>query len=105
MLIDPLGADTAMWLKEVLVRARELVHPGAARSADETAIYFPEERIVFAAHPVIDLPVSLLPAPREIVGWLRTVDALVRAGAGLRFSVVRRVQPVMQARTAFFKRT
>ena len=57
-------------------RTIDLVHPGAARSADETVIYFPEERIVFAADPVIDLPASLLPAPREIVGWLRTVDAL-----------------------------
>jgi glyoxylase-like metal-dependent hydrolase (beta-lactamase superfamily II) len=57
-------------------RTIELVHPGAARSADETVIYFPEERIVFAADPVIDLPASLLPAPREFVAWLRTVVVL-----------------------------
>jgi hypothetical protein len=57
----------------------ELIHPGSAFERDMTILYFPEERVVFAADylPLMSLPVSIAPSrPNELKRWLHTVTAL-----------------------------
>ena len=57
----------------------ELVHVGGAHAADMTLLYFPAERVVFAADPP---PVARVPfafedaAPRDAASWLRALSAL-----------------------------
>jgi glyoxylase-like metal-dependent hydrolase (beta-lactamase superfamily II) len=54
----------------------EVVHPGPLHAPDETVLFFPEERVLFAAETVSSLPASLGPDARALLAWLRTVDSL-----------------------------
>jgi glyoxylase-like metal-dependent hydrolase (beta-lactamase superfamily II) len=60
-------------------RTVQLVYTGAAHSTDMMALYFPSERVVFAAdHPSIsDSPFSFGTAPpKEVVRWVDSIAAL-----------------------------
>jgi hypothetical protein len=54
----------------------ELVHPGPFHAPDETVLFFPEERTLFAVETVSSLPASFHPDVRALLSWLRTIDAL-----------------------------
>jgi glyoxylase-like metal-dependent hydrolase (beta-lactamase superfamily II) len=58
----------------------ELIHPGEANALDMTALYFPSERVMFAA----DYPAAILTSPlsfgssaaKEIIEWVAAVEPL-----------------------------
>ena len=57
----------------------ELVHPGPAFARDMTVVFFPDERIVFAADgpSVLDTPFSFGPfRPRDVYEWIHAIAPL-----------------------------
>jgi glyoxylase-like metal-dependent hydrolase (beta-lactamase superfamily II) len=57
----------------------ELVHPGPAYARDMTVLYFPEQRVVFAADapPVTTAPFSFGPfRPRDVYEWIHAIAPL-----------------------------
>jgi glyoxylase-like metal-dependent hydrolase (beta-lactamase superfamily II) len=57
----------------------QLIHPGPAYSPDNTILYFPDERIVFAADgPAVDVaPFSFGPfRPRDVETWIHALTSL-----------------------------
>jgi glyoxylase-like metal-dependent hydrolase (beta-lactamase superfamily II) len=60
-------------------RTIQLIHPGTAHAVDMTVLFFPNERMVFAADPppVADVPFVFGPwQPSEIFDWIHTVARL-----------------------------
>jgi glyoxylase-like metal-dependent hydrolase (beta-lactamase superfamily II) len=60
-------------------RTIELLHPGKAHASDTTVLFFPAERVVFAADPpaIADTPFAFgTTRPSDVYDWLHSVEKL-----------------------------